>query len=209
MKECTPPLPNMGFVPRWTRETILGEILRRYETRQDLSYSGLSRDNLPLLRAAARHFGSYPLAITAAGLDYDELRRYRNWTNDRIIARLQELGQQGADLSWRHVSLKLDPTLAAAAVKRHHFGSWRAALEAAGLDYDTIRRYHDWDENEVVRRIRERHARGEPLHAKALERDDTALITAARRRFPAWHASLTAAGLNYGEIVLRSPSEKR
>lgn len=199
----------MGFVPRWTRETILGEILRRYETQQDLSYSGLSRDNLPLLRAAARHFGSYPLAVAAAGLDYDELRRYRNWTNDRIIERLQELGQQGADLSWRHVSLKLDPTLAAAAVKRHHFGSWRAALEAAGLDYDAIRRYHDWDEKEVVRRIRERHARGEPLHAKALERDDTALITAARRRFPAWHASLTAAGLNYGEIVLRSPSEKR
>lgn len=199
----------MGIVPRWTRETILGEILRRYETRQDLSYSGLSRDNLPLLRAAARHFGSYPLAIAAAGLDYDELRRYRNWTNDRIILRLQELDQQGADLSWRHVSLKLDPTLAAAAVKRHHFGSWRAALEAAGLDYDTIRRYHDWDDNEVVRRIRERHARGEPLHAKALEREDTALITAARRRFPAWHASLTAAGLNYDEIVLRSPSEKR
>jgi hypothetical protein len=199
----------MGIVPRWTRETILGEILRRYETQQDLSYSGLSRDNLPLLRAAARHFGSYPLAVAAAGLDYDELRRYRNWTNDRIIARLQELDQQGADLSWRHVSLKLDPTLAAAAVKRHHFGSWRAALEAAGLDYDTIRRYHDWDEKEVVRRIRERHSRGEPLHAKALEREDTALITAARRRFPAWHASLTAAGLNYGEIVLRSPSEKR
>jgi hypothetical protein len=209
MKECPRPLPNMGIVPRWTRETILGEILRRYETQQDLSYSGLSRDNLPLLRAAARHFGSYPLAVAAAGLDYDELRRYRNWTNDRIIARLQELDQQGADLSWRHVSLKLDPTLAAAAVKRHHFGSWRAALEAAGLDYDTIRRYHDWDEKEVVRRIRERHSRGEPLHAKALEREDTALITAARRRFPAWHASLTAAGLNYGEIVLRSPSEKR
>jgi hypothetical protein len=209
MKECTWPLPNKGFVPRWTRETILGEILRRYETQQDLSYSGLSRDNLPLLRAAARHFGSYPLAVAAAGLDYDELRRYRNWTNDRIIARLQELASQDADLSWRHVSLKLDPTLAAAAVKRHHFGSWRAALEAAGLDYDAIRRYHDWDEKEVVRRIRERHSRGEPLHAKALEREDTALITAARRRFPAWHASLTAAGLNYGEIVLRSPSEKR
>ncbi len=196
-------------MPRWTHDTILGEILRRYETQQDLSYSGLSRENLPLLRAAARHFGSYPLAIAAAGLNYDDLRRYRHWTNERITDRLQELVSQGADLSWRHVSTKLDPTLAAAAVKRHHFGSWRAALEAAGLDYDTIRRYHDWDEKEVVRRIRERHARGELLHAKALEREDTALITAARRRFPAWHASLTAAGLDYGQIVLRSPSEKQ
>ena len=124
-------------MPRWTRETILGEILRRYETQQDLSYSGLSRENLPLLRAAARHFGSYPLAVAAAGLNYDELRRYKNWTNERIVERLQELAAQSADLSWRHVSLILDPTLAAAAVKRHHFGSWRAALDAAGLDYDS------------------------------------------------------------------------
>ena len=202
-------MPNRASVPRWTRETILGEILYRYETQQDLSYSGLTRENLPLLRAAARHFGSYPLAVAAAGLDYDALRRYKNWTNERIVERLQELAQQDADLSWRHVSTKLDPTLAAAAVKRHHFGSWRAALEAAGLDYDLIRRYHDWDENEVVRRIRERHSTGKPLHAKALEREDTALITAARRRFPAWHTSLVAAGLDYTEIVLRNPSEKR
>lgn len=196
-------------MPRWSRDSILGEILRRYETQQDLSYSGLSRENLPLLRAAVRHFGSYPQAIAAAGLDYDELRRYRNWTNERIISRLQELAAQQADLSWRHVSLHLDPTLAAAAVKRHHFGSWRAALEAAGLDYQTIRRYQSWDEKEVVRRIQERHARGALLHAKALEREDTALITAARRRFTAWHSSLTAAGFDYGEIVLRTPSEKR
>ena len=196
-------------MPRWTHETILGEILRRYETRQDLSYSGLSRENLPLLRAAARHFGSYPLAIAASGLDYDKLRRYKNWTNARIIERLQELAAQSADLSWCHVSLKLDPTLAAAAVKHHHFGSWRAALDAAGLDYDTYRRYHDWDEKEVVRRIQERHSSGQALHAKALEREDTALITAARRRFPAWHTSLTAAGLDYTEIVLRHPSEKQ
>ena len=196
-------------MPRWTYETIVGEILRRYATQQDLSYSGLSRENLPLLRAAARFFGSYPLAVAAAGLDYDELRRYRSWTNARIVERLQELATQNADLSWRHVSLKLDPTLAAAAVKRHHFGSWRAALEAAGLDYDTIRRYHDWDEKEILRRIQERHTTGKPLHAKALERDDTALITAARRRFPAWHESLVAAGLDYTEIVLRNPSEKR
>ncbi|MCX6365314.1 MAG: hypothetical protein NTX57_01200 [Armatimonadetes bacterium] len=196
-------------MPRWTNDTILGEILRRYETQQDLSYSGLAREDLPLLRAAVRYFGSYPLAVAAAGLDYDELRRYRSWTNERIIECLQELATQNADLSWRHVSLKLDPTLAAAAVKRHHFGSWRAALEAAGLDYDTIRRYHDWDEKEVVRRIQERHAKGEPLYAKALERQDTALITAARRRFPAWHKSLEAAGLDYTEIVLRNPSEKR
>ena len=196
-------------MPRWTPETILGEILRRYETQQDLSYSGLSRENLPLLRAATRHFGSYPIAIAAAGLDYDAMRRYRRWTSARIIARLQELSGAGADLSWRHVSTRLDPTLAAAAVKRHHFGSWRAALEAAGLDYDAIRRYQDWDEQEVVRRIQARHGRGEHLHAKALEREDTALITAARRRFPTWHASLEAAGFDYSEIVLRGPSGKQ
>lgn len=195
-------------MPRWTRESILGELLRRYETEQDLSYSGMLRENLPLLRAATRYFGSYPLAIASAGLNYDELRRYRSWTNERIIERLQELATQAADLSWRHVSTKLDPTLAAAAVKAHHFGSWQKALEAAGLDYEAIRRYHDWSEAEVLYRIRERYDNGQALNAKALEKENTALITAARRRFPAWHASLQAAGLDYTDFVLRSPSGK-
>ena len=194
---------------RWNQEAIVGEILRRNETKQDLSYSGMTRDNLPLLRAATRYFGSWQQAIEHAGLNYDDFRRYRAWTNERIVERIRELFADGKDLSWRYVSLTLDPSLAAAATKKNHFGSWRSALEAAGVDYDEIRRYRDWSEDEVLQRIRERYAEGKPLNAKTLEKDNIALITAARRRFPSWDKTLAAAGLDYKGIVLRAPFKRK
>ncbi|MDX1931298.1 MAG: hypothetical protein SFU56_01710 [Capsulimonadales bacterium] len=194
---------------KWNRETIAAEILRRHETGQDLSYSGMTRENLPLLRAATRYLGSWQAAVEFAGLNYDDIRRYRSWTNERIVERIRELYAEGQDLSWRHISLTLDPSLAAAATKKSHFGSWRAALDAAGLDYDAIRRYHDWSEDVVLRKVRELYAEGKPLNAKTMERENITLITAARRRFPSWDKTLAAAGLDYRGIVLRAPFRRR
>lgn len=194
---------------KWNQDGIAGEILRRHETRQDLSYSGVSREDLPLLRAATRYFGSWEAAIKAAGLNYDEIRRYKQWNEARIVERIRELHAEGHDLSWRHVSLKLDPSLAAAATKKMHFGSWREAIGAAGLDYDQIRRYRDWSEQEVIRRVRDLHAQGRALNAKSMEQQDITLITAARRRFPSWDRTLSAAGLDYTGIVLRAPFRRK
>jgi len=197
------------YVSKWNRETIASEILRRHAGGLDLSYSGMTRDNLPLLRAATRYLGSWQAAIEYAGLNYEDIRRYRSWTNERIVDRIRELFAQGQDLSWRHVSLTLDPSLAAAATKKSHFGSWRAALEASGLNYDEIRRYRDWSEDEVLRRVRELYAEGKPLNAKTMERENITLITAARRRFPSWDRTLAAAGLDYHGIVLRAPFKRK
>ncbi len=194
---------------KWSRDSIAGEILHRYEASLDLSYSGMTKEALPLLRAATRYFGSWQAAIEYAGLDYDAIRKYRSWTKERIVDRIRELHAQNADLSWRHVSLTLDPSLAAAATKKSHFGSWRSALDAAGLDYDEIRRYRDWSEDEVLRRIRDMYAQGEPLNAKSMEKKDITLITAARRRFPSWDRTLTAAGLDYKGIVVRAPFRRK
>jgi hypothetical protein len=196
-------------VSKWNRDAIAAEILRRYETGQDLSYSGITKENLPLLRAATRYLGSWQTAIEYAGLNYEDIRRYRSWNKERIVERIRELYAKGEDLSWRHISLKLDPSLAAAATKKNHYGSWRAALEAAGLDYDAIRRYRDWSDEEVIRRVRDLYAQGSSLNAKTMERKYITLITAARRRFPSWDRTLQAAGLDYRNIVLRAPFKRR
>jgi hypothetical protein len=196
-------------VPKWNKDSIAAEIRHRYDAGQDLSYSGMTRENLPLLRAATRYLGSWQAAIEHAGLDYEEIRRYRSWTNERITERIRELYAKGEDLSWRYVSLTLDPSLAAAATKKNHFGSWRAALEAAGLDYDQIRRYRDWSDDEVIRRVRDLYAQGTSLNAKKMEREYITLITAARRRFPSWDRTLQAAGLDYRNIVLRAPFKRK
>ena len=180
-----------------------------FETGENLNYAHIAQDQVALLRAATRYFGSWRLAVEYAGLNYEDIRRYKTWTRDRILERIQELHAKGEDLSWRHVSTKIDPQLAAAATKRKHFGSWRGAVSAAGLDYGLIRRYREWDEDTITSQLRELHAKGVDLNAKSMEEYDITLITAARRRFDSWDKALTAAGLDYKKIVLRSPFKRR
>jgi hypothetical protein len=176
---------------------------------EDLNYANIAQNQVALLRAATRYFGSWRAAVDYAGLDYEQIRRYKTWTRDRILDRIRELHKQGQDLSWRHVSTEVDPQLAAAATKRKHFGSWRSAIEAAGLTYGDIRRYREWDEKAVIDRLKELHAEGRELNAKSIEEYDITLITAARRRFDSWDKALTAAGLDYSKIVLRKPFKRR
>jgi hypothetical protein len=193
---------------KWSKESIGMEIRSMYESGENLNYSSVAQSNLSLLRAATRYFGTWEAAVNFAGLDYSQIRRYKSWTRDRIVERIRELHEQGVDLSWRNVCLNVDPQLAAAATKKSHFGSWREALEASGLDYDSIRRYREWDDERVLQMVREMHARGTGLNAKNMEQEDITLITAARRRFDSWHQALTAAGLDYRDIVQRAPFKR-
>ena len=194
---------------KWSKDTIAHEIQRLFQTGENLNYASIAAEEVALLRAATRYFGSWRTAIEYAGLNYDDIRRYKTWTRDRILERIQELHTAGEDLSWRHVSTAVDPQLAAAATKRKHFGSWRGAVTAAGLDYGQIRRYREWDAATIEQKLRELHALGIDLNARNMEEYDITLITAARRRFDSWDAALTAAGLDYRQIVLRAPFKRR
>lgn len=194
---------------RWTRDEIAMEILGLYGAGEDLNYSTAAVAHPTLLRAATRHFGSWRSAIEFAGLDYNAIRRYRTWTRSRILSRIQALHGDGADLSWRNVSTRLDPQLAAAATKPSRFGSWRAAIEAAGLNYDEIRRYRDWDEERILQEVRELAADGRPLSSKDIQDWDVGLFHAAIRRFRTWDECLQAAGLDATEIRRRPPFERR
>ena len=193
---------------KWSKESIALEILSMYESGENLNYSSVASTNLALLRAATRYFGTWEAAVNFSGLNYDEIRRYKSWTRDRIVERIRELHGQGADLSWRNVCTVIDPQLAAAATKKSHFGSWREALEEAGLDYDEIRRYKEWDDDRILDQVRVYATEGKALNAKNVEQEDITLITAARRRFDSWHKALEAAGLEYRTIVRRAPFKR-
>src|SRR4051794_19275807 len=122
---------GVGMGTRWSKDEIALEILRLYAANQPLNFGDVQKNNLRLLRAATRYFGSWKSAIEYAGLDYDRIRRYKVWTRDRIVEQIQKYHREGQDLSWRHVSVTLDPALAAAAIRPNRFGKWEAALEAA------------------------------------------------------------------------------
>lgn len=191
---------------RWTRRTIIEEIRRLHKIKSELNYATAEAHHLNLVRAAAWHFGTWRHAVETAGIDYDSLLKYQRWTRPRIIQRIQQLHAAGADLSWRAVSLEIDPPLAAAALRPNGFPSWREAIAAAGLDINDVARYQYWDQERVIATIQQLQRQGVPLSSKSAQEHHQPLFCAARRRFGSWDNALAKAGLNAARIRLRRPT---
>ena len=152
----------------WTRDTVIAAIQAEAAGGQELSYSRVEKRVPSLLRAAQRAFGCWADAVEAAGFDYSEVRKYRKWNRERVIRRIMELHDKGEDLSWRNVSTKLDPPLAAAALHGNRFQSWNDALEDAGLKPEEIMRYRKWSTDTIRLKLRELALAGEPLDRDSL-----------------------------------------
>ena len=95
-----------------------------------------------MLAAAYRDpsLGSWRAAVEAAGLNYEGAAPHqRKWRRPRIVAAITQLHQQDEDLSYTGMK-QHHPYLLVAARRADTFGSWQAAVEAAGLDYAGVTR---------------------------------------------------------------------
>ena len=126
---------------RWTRPAIIQEIHDLHAAGESLKTRNMQHLGYGGMLAAAyrdRSLGSWRAAVEAAGLQYEEVApRHRKWTRSRIVATITQLHQQGKDLSYSAVK-QHHPYLLAAARRSDNFGSWQAAIEAAGLDYEQV-----------------------------------------------------------------------
>jgi len=140
-------------------------------------------------RAALTHFGGWGNAIRAAGFQPPPRER---WSKKRVLERLHAWHEHCGASNLRDV----DPNLSAAAARM--FGSYHAALEAAGIEPPT--RY--WTDARVLAAIQDRYIAGNPLHIEGL--GDLRLSQAAKRLFGSWQAAVEAAGL-IGKIPIKKP----
>lgn len=169
------------FARKWTPVEVVSEILACAAAGNDLCYSAMREAAPALVRAAEREFGCWGDAVQAAGFDYQQIRRYRRWTRERVIARIQELHTQGADLSWYAVMTTVDPPLAAAALHGGRFACWNDALRAAGLEPARIAKYQHWTPDLIHQEVTRIVSTGVPLERRALKRQDAALLAAIDR----------------------------
>jgi hypothetical protein len=123
------------------------------------------------------------------------------WTRKSIIAEIKRLHDANEEL---YYSKAEDNHLNLVRAAGWHYGTWRRAVEAAGIDYESLSRYQRWNKQKIVERIRELHAQGQELHWRAVSTHvDPALAAAALRPngFNSWREALAAAGLDIEDIA--------
>lgn len=94
------------------------------------------------------------------------------------------------------------------AAAEREFGSWKDAIEAAGLDYSAIRKYKSWTRQSVILEIQAAHERGEAINSQSAQNNLKPLYMAAIKRFRSWGQAVRLAGIDYNEIRMRRSMTK-
>jgi hypothetical protein len=125
-----------------------------------------------------------------------------SWDKTAILQTLKKLHKEGKDLSYTQLAKKMQPLVSAAA---YHFGSYRAAVEKAGIDYADVVRRPRWTKQHIIKLIKQAKREGDDLHWSAVTKRGDELGRAAfaslqKRLFGSWDRALHGAGLDADEI---------
>lgn len=200
----------------WTPARILNAIRSLARRREPLRASEVKRQYGQLVPNARRYFGSWNQAVAAAGVSPQKLRFRRTWTEERVIECILLRALRNESLQRRMVEPR---ALADAGTKL--FGSWRAALLAAGIDEIAAKCAKDlapapdnltppslvgggktrrisirWTRDGVLMAIILRAEAGMPMHATAVYDENRSLYRACLKYFQTWNGTLAAAKLN-------------
>ena len=114
---------------------------------------------------------------------------------ERVITEIKEIFSPGAEkpsnIAKEHSALYLRACKV--------FGSWKNALEASGVDYESSRNNRKWTRQRIVREIKRLNAEGGSLRPSVLRKNGmTALVSAADYHFGSWRTSAASCGVEYG-----------
>ncbi len=116
----------------WDRQRVVERIRELHRAGASLNVSAAEREHGGLVGAASAYFGSWRKAISAAGLDYSQIKRQRDWSRAAVIREIRRVRRTGLNLATTIPVRAKYRILHAAAVR--YFGSWAAAMKAAGLE---------------------------------------------------------------------------
>ncbi len=185
--------------PRWTKTAIIKLIKDGKRDGHDLHWSAVTKRRDELGKAAfaslqTRLFGSWDRALTAAGLDADDVNRYRKWDKESIMFELRQRSREHEALNSGALQ-HAEPGLHAAAVR--HFGTYDTALRSAKLDPEKLRQRRAWSKQRVRDELKRCGRDGRHMSDSAVRREDPALYGAAVRLFGSFTSARAAAGIKW------------
>ena len=147
---------------------------------------GVNLDSLEELYVAATyHYSSWKRAVSAAlTKESDGKKRGRRpkWTTESVVDRILDLHKAGVKVEGMH---REDLNLYNAG--RRVFGSWEAALAAAGFKDVKLRgrgRKSQWSREKIISSIQE--LRSEGLDVMKMSKYNVNLYNAGKREFGTW-----------------------
>lgn len=181
-----------GRTPTWTNERVLGELRGLARRGQHMSQSALLHDgHTRLVSAATRIFGSFARARELAGIHITKQRprAQHSWDADAVVAAIRARHEEGEPIA----VTKCPRSLVSAA--NRVFGGWRAAVEAAGIDYEQVLLRRDYSDAELLDWLRQLSLSNPSMTLYDLDRLGEHTV-ACRRRWGALEHAAMAAGLS-------------
>lgn len=194
-------VPSDGKFQSWTAKRVLQVIRARRRSGECLAPGHIATHDRPLYNACIAYWGSYKNAVENAGLQYANLRKGpHKWKAETILAELRRRFRKGEDLS-HNVFQRTNRSLMSGA--RRQFGSYRNAVEAAGISYAKVAKelQRSWDRQTVINTIRRKYRRGQQLSYNYMKKNDSILFSAIHRYFKTFRAAIKAAGLAYEQVA--------
>lgn len=192
-----------------TREDVIRQIIERERQKQELDDETVSEHVPDLYAAGLLHFGTWETALRYCGINPRRTMVHSDYSMSDVLRRLRRLCLYGNRLSARQNMLRNRNLYDAA---RRHFGSWRRALIAIGLNLEFAGRWpkrKSQNTEYILNAIRARHEQGLSLVWSLVCFENRGLAQAAKAAFGSWRQALENAGFqskrptrwNRGRIV--------
>ncbi|MBQ6473584.1 MAG: hypothetical protein IJJ33_16470 [Victivallales bacterium] len=178
----------------WDEEKIRSYILGARGVHP-LNSHYISTNHSGLYAASVRLYGSWRNAVEAVGLNYRDIRLYREWTNEGILDAIHKMDRHGSDLTSKGVQLN-DKALYMAAL--HRFRSWGRAIKAAGLNYRDIRQRRSMSPDEIKAAIIALYESGEDLAYSPMRARHQFLLAAGMKKLGhgSWQVARRKCGIH-------------
>lgn len=184
------------------RKEVIRKILQRSHDSASLSERTVRADIPQVYKMAIASFSSWQIALSCAGMPSRETM----FPNDaeEVMQLIRQLCHAERSIKAQHIRRKQHP-LYTAALK--YFGSWFAALEAAGINSTQVNPRYGWDRDKIIEAILLRAVERRTLGATYVR--PLSLKTAAVKEFGSWERALREAGLDPAEYIGQPLTECR
>jgi len=195
------------FLKYWHPEIVIQHILERSGAEPLNAYYYAT--HYPSVHAAAvRIWGTWKDAIEACGLDYSTIRKYRVWSDERVVREIIELSKEHYPLASKFAQTIHKP-LYMAAVRR--FGSWSKALRKAGIDNKRVRLRRARTADEIREEILGLYRNNVSLAYPYMREHHSALLAAGMKKLGdgSWQRARLLCGIEDNYRVIGQASANR